>query len=1303
MNSPVQQALQTHRNHYLFSDYYLANRLHEQPEWAADVAAALADFTARWRSYQPQADNESQTEADWIRPVLIRLGHTFNVQVALDTPFGTRKPDYVLFADEAGRQAAKAIAGPLTADHLRDVALAVADAKAWERDLDRAATSASSQKGLAISDNPMLQIYIYVQHSGLAWGLVTNGRLWRLVHRARADKLDVYYEVDLPALIEQGDADAFKFFYLFFRREAFTAPPGQPAFLERVLSQSRAYNRGISDNLKDQVYEALRCLAQGFLDFPPNRLDPTPAVLHDIYTHSLIVLYRLLFILYAESRDLLPVAGPQRNPLYSQSYSLEALKRRISRDLDQHKPVAASMAHDWHYLRQLWQVIDRGNPDLDVLAYDGGLFSEQPEDFLARYRVGDKHLRRAIDLLARTVDPQTKERRFVDYRDLEIRHLGSIYEGLLEYRLRRAEQPLAVRVEKGRELYEPIQISEGSKTSEVSVQPGELYLITDKGERKATGSYYTPDYIVEYIVEQTVGPLLDDLRQRHADDPAALERAVLDLNVLDPSMGSGHFLVEATNFMALRLVELALPKPPDAEFESDLAYWRRRVAQACLYGVDVNPLAVELAKLSLWLTTVARGKPLSFLDHHLRHGNSLVGSRVADLPLEGAATRSRRRRSRQQKAEADQRSAGQLSMLDDSAFVSTMRTATGFMDSIERLRGETLAEVQEAADLYRKIVTEVTAKVRQLADIWTARAFGLELADELWPPLARHLTHGGLPFAKFDQLVAETETLARQHQFFHWELEFPEVFFDQHGRLDRAAGFDAVIGNPPYVRQERLQPYKPYFEQYYESFHSVADLYLYFYERGIDLAYEGGRLAYISSGTFARANFAKAFRKWLPQNAHIETIIDFGENQPFEGAEMVRPSIVTLKKGQQIDEFRSLFIAEKVPEDLNEALAEDSIDCLPKVLKQAEWTFEPAAVTKLFEKTVSQGTPLDEFVNGAMYYGVKTGLNAVFIIDQEMRDRLTQSDPSSTTLIKPMVRGQDLRPWYQENEGNWLIVLPAGWTAERFGAGLSEADAWSQLNLHYPGLTEYLGPFAEDARKRYDKGEYWWELRSCDYYPAFERPKIFWPDICKLPRFSWDENNQYINNTGYIVPDPHPSLLGILQSRVLWFAVSQICQPLRLRAGLWQYRMIAQFMSRLPIPDAPAAEREAIGELAMQLTELAKARYQLHRQSRHRILSDLGASAGQAKLNQKLTAWWELDFPVFRGEVKKIFKQDIPLKERDEWEGWLLDRQAKNRQHTQAIIRLESALNARVYALFKLTPAEIALIEESTKYRYGEV
>jgi hypothetical protein len=907
----------------------------------------------------------------------------------------------------------------------------------------------------------MLQIYVYVQHSGLDWGLVTNGRLWRLVHRERADKLDVYYEVDLPALLEQGDAPAFKFFYLFFRREAFVAAPGQPAFLERVLRQSRAYNRGISANLKEQVYEALRFLAQGFLDFPPNRLDPTPAALQDIYNRSLIVLYRLLFILYAESRNLLPVAGPRQNPIYSQSYSLAALKRRISRELDQRRPVAASMAHDWHYLRQLWQVIDRGNPDLAVPAYDGSLFSEQPEDFLARYRVGDKHLRRAIDLLARTADPQTGERRFVDYRDLEIRHLGSIYEGLLEYQLRRAEQPLAVRVEKGRELYEPIQTFEVLETSKVSatpaVAPGELYLVTDKGERKATGSYYTPDYIVAYIVEQTVGPLLAALQQRHAEDPAALARAVLDLNVLDPSMGSGHFLVEATNFIALRLVELAAPKPPDAQFESDLAYWRRRVAQACIYGVDLNPLAVELAKLSLWLTTVARGKPLSFLDHHLRHGNSLVGSRVADLPLEGGAGPARRRRQKQQKAEAEQRRAGQLSMLDDSAFVSTMRTAAGFMDSIEQLRGETLAEVQEAAELYQKIVTEVTARVRRLADIWAARAFGLALADELWPPLARHLTHGGLSLPKFDQIVTDTEALARQHGFFHWELAFPEVFFDPHGRLDPAAGFDAVIGNPPYVRQEELGPLKAWFATAFpEVYAGTADLFVYFFGQGLKLLRPGGRLSYISSNSWLRANYATALRQHLRTETTVGTVLDLGDNRVFADAPDLYPAVHVVRRETPPKQEHTAHVAVF---NRGEGLADFSAQVEQKLAPvtihdqpDSGWQLDDAG-RSVFAKLTKNSVPLAEMVNGQMYYGIKTGLNDAFIIDEVTRKQFIAEDTKIKESLKPYLRGQDLRPWYQNDENQWLILIPFGWTSQNYGQGLSDQDAWLQMKSNYPRLT----------------------------------------------------------------------------------------------------------------------------------------------------------------------------------------------------------------------------------------------------------
>ncbi|MCE7938812.1 MAG: hypothetical protein DYG90_09590 [Chloroflexi bacterium CFX6] len=301
-------------------------------------------------------------------------------------------------------------------------------------------------------------------------------------------------------------------------------------------------------------------------------------------------------------------------------------------------------------------------------------------------------------------------------------------------------------------------------------------------------------------------------------------------------------------------------------------------------------------------------------------------------------------------------------------------------------------------------------------------------------------------------------------------------------------------------------------------------------------------------------------------------------------------------------------------------------------------------------------------------------------------------------MVRKVLRGEDLRPWYQEDEGRWLIFARRG----------IDIDAFPTIKAHLEQFREQLEPRPADwdlsrpwpGRK---PGAYqWYEIQdTVDYYDAFDEPKIFWPDIAKLPRFSWDDYGLFINNKGYIIPHAEPSLLGILQSRVNWFAVSQLCQPLRLRAGLWQFQMFTQFTGRLPIPDAPAADRDAIGNLATAITAIARERYALHTRVRRRIAADLGGPG--ARLNQKLTAWWGLDFPAFRAQVATALKADIPLKERDAWDAWLAEQRAAHAAHTAEIVRLETDLNRRVYALFDLTGDEVRLVEEATKYRYGEV
>ncbi len=1296
-----------HRNQQLFSDYYLDTLLPQRGDWqmlSAAAEAAKAQIKAIFAGFTP-SKNEAQTEHELVRPILAVLGHTFEVQAPLATAQGTKKPDYILYRDVSALNANKGAV--LDETRLAAGGLAVGEAKYWERPLDVTLQDAHRAGDPFDNRNPSYQIAFYMQHSGVTWGVLTNGRLWRLYHRDTSHKLDRYYEVDLPALLASEDPAAFLYFYAFFRRAAFD--PG-PLALTALLQASRDYATGVSETLKAQVYEALRHLAQGFLDYAGNRLTPDAETLKAIYGHSLIVLYRLLFVFYAEARGLLPVAESE---LYRGRYSLYAIARDVARDLRSGVHLLPTSATLWPRLAELFHIIDAGSPPLHVATFNGGLFDPRRHAFLEETTVGDGHLQAAIDRLAR-VDGQ-----FIDYRDLAERHLGTIYEGLLEYHLVLTSPP------------GPLSSPERSAAQER--RGGEVALENDKGERHATGSYYTPDYIVKYIVEQAVGPALAAAVVGKRDDRARIE-AVLSVNVLDPAMGSGHFLVEATEYIARFLVDLGVtvegsrfkvegataapPQPSTLNLqpEPDLAYWKRRVAQSCIYGVDLNPLAVDLAKLSLWLITAAKDRPLSFLDHHLRAGNSLVGARLADLTdarnarnqVSRTTARSRNLVSSAARKAQQAEAAGQIGLFAEDDFRQSMSGAVGSLWLIEGNPALDVAQVKEQEQLYAGLRRDFTERYARLADLSAANRFGLGVDAALWGPLAEYAAKRGLAaFPKFDAWLAEADALARRHRFFHWELEFPEVFFDRHGQpLGEHAGFDAVIGNPPYVRQELLKPSKPFFESTFASFHSTADLYLYFYEQGLRLLQGSGRLAYISSGTFARGNFAVPFRKWLPTQAQLDTVIDFGENQPFPGAEMVRPSIVVLRKTPQAEAFRSLFIADQVPSDLRQAVDIDGVDCDPDALRQPEWSFQPAASTRLLNHLLSAGRRLVDVLDRCFYLGVKTGLNEAFIIDQVTRDRILQISPNASGVIKRSVRGEDLRPWYQENEGRYMIVLPAGWTRAQLGDKQTEADAWRWLNDSYPGVAQHLNPFVEAARKRQDVGDYWWELRACDYYGAFDKPKVFWPDIAKLPRFSWDESGTYMNNTGYLASTEDPAILGILQSRVTWFTISQIAQPLRLRAGLWQFRLFPQFLGRLPIPDAPAADRDAIGGLAMQITAQAQARYALHRQTRHRILTDLGA-AGKGGvtpfLNQKLTAWWELDFPAFRGEIRKVYRQEIPLKERDAWEAWLAEHRDRHDQLTAAIVGLETDLNRRVYTLFDLSAAEIKLIEASTKYRYGEV
>jgi hypothetical protein len=527
---------------------------------------------------------------------------------------------------------------------------------------------------------------------------------------------------------------------------------------------------------------------------------------------------------------------------------------------------------------------------------------------------------------------------------------------------------------------------------------------------------------------------------------------------------------------------------------------------------------------------------------------------------------------------------------------------------------------------------------------------------------------------------------------FDWQAAFPEVFAQ--------GGFDVIVGNPPYIRQELLVPFKPYWEQRFKAYHGVADIFVYFFEQGVEVLRPGGRLAFITSGSWVRANFGAPLRRFLSANAKMESMVDFGEFQPFEDVEMIRPSITALSKDAAGGEMRLFkwLTAGRPPEALS-----DEIAIAPTVrndrLGEAAWELEADHVLQLLAKLVEGNyRTLNDYTRGQILYGVKTGLNEVFVISRQQRDTLIAADARSAEIIKPFVQGTHLRPWYVEDSSEFLIFARRGVRVEDFPA---VHDYLGQFRAQLePKPPSWNGEQSWPGRKA---GAYqWYELQdTVDYWEAFEQPKIVWPDISKLSRFSMDTQSRYLGNTGYVIPGGDYYLLGILSSWATWFFISKTAQPLRLRGDRWQYRLIAQFMEEVPIPDAPQLEREAIANLARTCSTLGQARYQ-SQINFHRRLFQAFSGGHPGPLNQKAEAWWELSLNQLGDALKQSFKLPTnPMKNprlADEWEPYLHEKRDENTRLTGALAEAEAELNDRVYRLFSLTPGEVKLLQKEVEH-----
>lgn len=886
-------------NRDLFSNHYLIEHLPETDDWTditeAELRGARAELKSLWEQVESRAPqlNEAALEANFIRPAFEKLGIPFEVEQSVQQ--GRRRPDYAFFEsnDAIGEAHDLAEEG---GNFYRD-AIAIADAKRWDRALD---TRGAKKEDY---ENPSYQIDQYLRKTETTWAVLTNGKKWRLYYKPTSHRLDSYYEIDLIDIIENGDLNDFRYFYLFFRHNAFIPGKSGECFLDRVQSESNTFAQALGEDLQNNIYEAIKILAEGFLQYHENDLNEDD--LNLIHDSSLIYLYRLIFVLYAEAegRELLDTD----NEYYKERYSLNALKQDVAKGLDSADTHYPEWDNElWIHTNKLFKLIDQGSKarnipedELYVPAYNGGLFRTDPAKtddpealFLAENMVSDAYLAEVINLLTRSENGAGGGKTFVDYSSLDIRHLGGIYEGLLEYQLNIADEPLTV---------EDGQYKSAEEGDSIEVETGEVYLTTDSGERKATGSYYTPEYIVEYIIENTLGPLVEEIREEllasDSDDDAGFAEEfadrIFELKVLDPAMGSGHFLTSAVNYLAREIIQAQERQAEQQGIETvdeerDIYWARRQVAQRCIYGVDINPLAVELAKVSLWLRTLAAEQPLAFLDHHLKTGNSLVGSDIDEVLANGESSTDDHQLTLQQSFDRTRKQA--------------LEHVTDRFAELLSIDNETLDDIKEMEDVYREVRQDpLYQNLQAMANVHTAEDFGMDVPDEAYVKMAEALrddTWEEKVSSEWDNWFQPAQELAEDQEFFHWQLEFPIAFYEQGGDRSTDAGFDAVIGNPPYVRiyRDKLpSELVDYLKQKYETAYMKFDLYVVFSELGIELTTDGGYFSYIIPDKFTSTPYGEPLRNLILEQTVIKSFLDLSDRKVFDDA-TVSNLIPVLKK-----------------------------------------------------------------------------------------------------------------------------------------------------------------------------------------------------------------------------------------------------------------------------------------------------------------------------------------------------------------------------------------------------------------------
>ena len=825
----------------LFSPYYLfdvMSKLHREELHREDVddLASTVRSVVRRAARRLQADSSrAETWTVLEAPVLEALG--FDAVPSTET--------------------VSTASGDVPVSHVQlddgDVALVLVDAHPVGTDLehDRHAPA----PGVSVQPIELAFEAALDAHPTARWGLLTNGGEVRL-YRKGGPVARQYLAAVLPALVDGDLRDEWTAFFACFRRESLAPGADGRAFVDRVLAESGQHARRIADDLRENVRDAVEALARGVIAQRRNWVlwgghQPNRDVARRLFRESLYLLYRILFIAFAEAHELLPASTSRA---YRETYSFEHLRDVCDSSL---APGGGDETYLWDALSVLFRLVrdGYGSPEsgLFILPPLGGeLFDPGKTPILSGAVVADRYMHAVVRALSLDRSGRRGAPSRFSYLDLGVDQLGSVYEGLLAYEADIATEPMveARLTRNGKPIGDLLLVPRASvERSRRLVAAGEeelpasTFIIRAQGaRRKASGSYYTPSplarVMVQKALEPLVMPIIEGCGARDASGKAGRSPdEILGITVIDQAMGSGAFLVHAVHLLAdaYREALQASGAPEERLDPMEMAAIKRLVAQRCVYGIDLNPMAVELAKVSLWLETLAASEPLSFLDAHLRCGNALMGApdalegdgpRLDHIPdaafsaVRGDATPEWKRIMR----EARKRNASALRTLERDAEHQQedilKRTLSGALsNALERLRhlhgriSEMAAthepvtvkqalEARKAAAYAEELAQPTYTALREVADLWCAIWFWPETEDTPAPDTwqYRDIASELLAAAREDRPTALAAAQQRQRivasevgaerRFLHRWLEFPDV--------EAAGGYSVVVGNPPW-------------------------------------------------------------------------------------------------------------------------------------------------------------------------------------------------------------------------------------------------------------------------------------------------------------------------------------------------------------------------------------------------------------------------------------------------------------------------------------------------------------------------